>query len=91
VLAGTVQQMGTRSTKYGDKPVMVVKGRDGNLVTVWLHAVLKREVDKHDTRAGDIVAIKYLGKHPEKGYHRYNFNCQHPPVSTDSSQTGKGD
>ena len=57
VLVGTVHQMGKRSTKYGDKRVMVVMGRDGNLVTVWLHAVLKREVDKNDTREGDVVAL----------------------------------
>lgn len=67
-------------------PVLTLKQADGVYRGVrGYHQVLRNELEKVDPQIGDTVAIKYLGKLPNKAktgsYHGYKVRVAHGEVA----------
>lgn len=78
ILVGQVLSKGSIAGQYGPMPTALLKCKDGSLVTVLLATVLLGQFREADVQPGEKVAIQYLGRHPEKGYHRYLFGVNRP-------------
>ena len=71
-LIGVVTDLSSRTGEYGSYPIVTVRDDDGNEWAVHaFHEVLANEFARIAPKVGDRIGIKYAGKHPERGYHRY--------------------
>ncbi len=69
----TIEDISEHDAGYGKYPI-VEGADDATQSTVVVHAfhdVLKSELAKLAPTIGDTIVLRYDGKHPEKGYHRY--------------------
>jgi hypothetical protein len=74
-LVGTVLSITERESNYGGTyPLLVVATDDGRALDVHaFESVLLDELAKLRPRVGERIGIAYLGKHEERGYHRYRL------------------
>jgi hypothetical protein len=74
-LVGTVLAITERESNYGGRyPLLIVASDDGRAFDVHaFEAVLLDELAKLRPRVGERIGIAYLGKHAERGYHRYRL------------------
>jgi hypothetical protein len=73
-LTGVVIGLETRTTEYGEYPIVTVRTDDGtDFAFHAFHTVAKRELEKLQPRVGDWIGIAYHGPHTTKGYERYRI------------------
>jgi hypothetical protein len=71
-LIGTVTELSEREGSYGCYPIVTVATESGERLAVHaFHEVLANELARVAPKVGDIIGVKYAGKDPDKGYHRY--------------------
>lgn len=71
VIEGVVGKMGDTITDYGDQSYIELATGLGK-VTVWLNSILAEQVEKEDIKAGDSIAVKFIGfKNSKKGNRKY--------------------
>jgi len=80
ILVGFIDGYDTGHTAYGDVRTVVVTCEETNQkVTLWLTStVLLNLFQRHKPKPGERIGLKYLGKDPEKGYHRYHLVVDRP-------------
>jgi hypothetical protein len=78
-LVGTVTDIDTIATDYGESPLLIVETDDGDVYSVacW-HTVLKREVAKREPQVGDRIGIKYFGVRDGQNYEYYKLVLERP-------------
>ncbi|MGB9878352.1 MAG: hypothetical protein ACPLGZ_00045 [Candidatus Pelagibacter ubique] len=81
VLEGTVKDIGTTITSFGESDYIDVITDQNQIVTVWMNSVLKHLIKKEGVRKGDRIAIEFLGvrssKTKKKGYKDYILVVEH--------------
>jgi hypothetical protein len=71
-LVGTVTELTERDGTYGVYPIVTVRQSNGEELAIHaFHDVLQNELARIAPKHGDEIGVKYSGKDPEKGYHRY--------------------
>jgi hypothetical protein len=70
-LVGIVTDLSTRDGEYGTYPIVTVRSEEGELAAHCFHEVLANELARVAPKVGDHIGIKYAGKDPDRGYHRY--------------------
>lgn len=71
-LVGIVVDVSEREGNFGSYPIVTVRTAAGEELAVHaFHEVLANELARIAPKPGDEIGLKYLGKHPERGYHRY--------------------
>jgi hypothetical protein len=74
-IVGTVVRLDVADTEYGTQRIVVIDPGDGNLRSVWLlHDALLSQMRKLKPQAGDVIAIRYLGRQQSsngRSYHAY--------------------
>jgi hypothetical protein len=70
-LAGTVTDITARDGEYGRYAIVTLNTGDGEVALHCFHEVLANEFARIAPKVGDEVGVKYVGKDPDKGYHRY--------------------
>jgi hypothetical protein len=71
-LVGQVIDLTEREGNFGRYPVVTLRTDNGDEFAVHaFHEVLARNLAHVAPEVGDRIGIKYLGKHPERGYHAY--------------------
>jgi hypothetical protein len=66
-------------TEYGEVRTVVVADDNGDEHSVWLFTtVILNEFRKQRPKPGERIGLRYLGKHPEKHYHRYRLMVDRP-------------
>jgi hypothetical protein len=76
----------TRTTEYGEYPILTVRTDSGQDVAVHaFHTVLRRELEKLQPRVGDRIGIAYHGLHPTRGYERYRVVITRDTGGSDSA------
>lgn len=74
VLVGRVAHYDVGYGAYGPVRTVIVETDAGERVSVWLASVaLLGQFAQHKPKVGERIGLKYLGKHPERGYHRYRL------------------
>jgi hypothetical protein len=90
ILVGFLESYDIGYTRYGEvRTVMVAEENTGDKWSIWLSStVLLSLFDKHKPRPGERIGLKYLGKDPEKGYHKYRLLVDRPAEAQDFSALG---
>jgi hypothetical protein len=71
-LVGEVIGLTEREGNFGRYPIVTLRTDNGDEVAVHaFHDVLSRNLAQVAPGVGDRIGIKYLGRHPERGYHAY--------------------
>ena len=70
-IVGEVTTLSEREGAYGRYPIVTVRTQDGERAIHAFHEVLANELARIAPKVGDKIGVKYLGKHPERSYHRY--------------------
>jgi hypothetical protein len=71
-IIGEVVDLSEREGKFGVYPIVTLRQDDGTELAVHaFHDVLANELGRIAPSPGDVIGIRYMGKHPEKGYHQY--------------------
>jgi len=74
ILVGKVLHYDKGYTPYGEVRTCIVEQDDGERVSLWLSTtVLLDQFKRLRPRIGERIGLKYLGKHPDLGYHRYRL------------------
>lgn len=74
VLVGKVVRYDRGFTMYGEVRTVTIERDNGERVAVWLSStVLLNEFAKQKPKPGERIGLKYLGMHPDRGYHRYKL------------------
>ena len=68
---GVITDVTTRDGGYGEYLIVSLKTGGGEVAVHAFHEVLRAELARIAPKPGDEIGIRYLGKHPEKGYHSY--------------------
>jgi hypothetical protein len=79
-LVGVVRRYDQGQSMYGPVHTVIVEREGlGELVSVWLSStVLLALFRQHRPKVGERIGVRYLGKHPEKGYRRYVLLVDRP-------------
>lgn len=79
-LVGTVRRYDVGQSAFGPvHTVIVEREASGEFVSVWLSStVLLSLFQQHRPKVGERIGLRYLGKHPEKGYRRYVLLVDRP-------------
>ena len=82
ILVGTVEQYAQGHTQYGAIRTVIVRDEEtGETVSIWLSSTVLLDVFRRERPAiGERIALKYLGKHPTRGYHRYHLIVDREPA-----------
>jgi hypothetical protein len=70
-IVGIVTDLSSREGEYGTYPIVTVRGDDGERALHCFHEVLANELARIAPKVGDQLGVKYVGRHPERGYHIY--------------------
>jgi hypothetical protein len=71
-LVGAVVALNEREGPFGSYPIVTIRTPEGReLAAHCFHEVLASELARLAPAVGDEIGVKYLGKHPERGYHQY--------------------
>ena len=70
-IVGTVTDLTSREGEYGTYPIVTLNTGDREVALHCFHEVLANELARIAPKVGDRVGVKYVGKDPDKGYHRY--------------------
>lgn len=91
ILVGVVVEYDQGHTAYGPVRTVIIAGEDGRRVSLWLSStVLLQLFQRHQPKPGERIGLKYLGKDPDKGYHRYRLLVDRP-VTLELSPLGGED
>jgi hypothetical protein len=73
ILVGRVVGYDTITGQYSPCRAAIVEREDGSgRVTVWLSALVLQDLfAKQQPEVGEQIGLRYLGKHPAKGYKRF--------------------
>jgi hypothetical protein len=82
ILVGFIESYDVGHTSYGEvRTVIVAEEETGRKLTLWLTStVLLNLFQRHKPKPGERIGLKYLGKDPEKGYHRYHLVVDRPAM-----------
>jgi hypothetical protein len=75
-IIGELADVGERDGGYGPYPVLTLATDDGARTVHAFHEVLRNELAKLAPQIGERIGIKYVGKHPERGYHQYRLRAE---------------
>src|SRR5215471_17069616 len=80
ILVGVVQRYAQGPTPYGwVHTVLVTEERTGDVWSLWLSStVLLQQFQQQRPHPGERIGLKYQGKDPEKGYHKYRLVVDRP-------------
>jgi hypothetical protein len=70
-LVGIVTDLSVRDGEYGQYPIITIRSEEGEFAAHAFHEVLANELARVAPKVGDHLGVKYVGKDPDKGYHRY--------------------
>jgi hypothetical protein len=93
-IAGTVVRLDMGETEYGPQKIVVVDPGDGNPRSIWLlHDALLSQMKKLKPQAGDVIAVRYLGRQQSgsgRSYHAYTVTSDRdqPQFAWDSKAAG---
>ena len=73
-ITGRLERVSQHNAGYGVYPVLEIATESETVTVHAFHDVLKAELVQHAPKIGDTLTIRYDGKHPEKGYHRYRVD-----------------
>ncbi|HOP78928.1 MAG TPA: hypothetical protein PLZ21_00005 [Armatimonadota bacterium] len=75
ILVGILRSYTRASNNFGTCHVANVEDEQtGQIVSVWLSSTVLLDLFRqHHPKRGERLGIKYLGKHPEKGYRLYRL------------------
>jgi hypothetical protein len=74
ILVGKVLHYDKGFSLYGEVRTCIVEQDDGERVSLWLNStVLLDQFKRLRPRIGERIGLKYLGMHPERGYHRFKL------------------
>src|SRR5215213_5893131 len=91
-LVGVVVDVTEREGNFGRYPIVTLRTADGEELAVHaFHEVLQGELAKVAPKPGDELGIRYLGKHPERGYHRYRVRRAGDTAEVDWGRYGGGE
>lgn len=62
MLIGTILEIGTATSTYGEYPLIVVDADGGPVAVHAFHSVLRNELKRLSPSEGDRLGIKYLGR-----------------------------
>jgi hypothetical protein len=78
-LVGRLVRYGTAPGVYGPVRTAIVERDSGDRLTIWLSSqVLLALFEEQAPQVGERIGLKYAGRHPEKGYHRYALLVDRP-------------
>jgi hypothetical protein len=82
ILVGFIVSYDVGHTPYGEvRTVMVAQEDTGRKVSLWLSSTVLLDLfQRHKPQPGERIGLKYLGKDPEKGYHRYRLVVDRPEL-----------
>lgn len=75
-LIGTILRYDRATTRRGEEALIVIvrdEEHDEDRSVWLLHHVLLREFAEQRPKVGETIGLKYFGKDPEKGYHRWSL------------------
>src|SRR5438309_67877 len=88
-LVGVIRSYGEAQGKYGPCRTAVIQRDEGAKVSLWIAStVLLDAFRKAKPKVGERIGIRYLGKHPEKGYNRFALVVDRPETETDFAPLG---
>jgi hypothetical protein len=99
-LVGRILRYSQGQTMYGPCHTVILHKDDGSRVSVWLSStVLLSQFREQKPKVGERVGIRYLGKHPDKGYKRFALlvdrgeaqETDFSPLGGESDPEGSGD
>lgn len=72
-IVGKILRYSEGPTTYGPVRTVILERDNGEgLISVWLSStVLLNKFKAAQPKEGERIALRYLGKHSEKGYHQY--------------------
>lgn len=89
VLVGTVERYDIGQTQYGPVRTCTIRTDQGERLAIWLSTtVLLDQFRRERPKPGERIGVKYLGKHPEHGYHRYRLIVDRPQQEADFDPLG---
>lgn len=92
-LAGIVQEIRMRPTKFGPVPVMTIVDGIGSSCSLWLvHTVLRNEMYRQQVVEGEFVYVRWEGKRQPEGdgaaYDAYTVRVDRPESRFDWALAG---
>lgn len=66
ILEGEVTAMGSTITSAGEGEYVDIRTVDGETFTVFINAILEKQIDVEEVKEGDRIAIQFLGRVPSK-------------------------
>jgi hypothetical protein len=85
ILVGSILDYDKYHGQFGPTPIVVVKEeKSGTVYNVRRPAMLDSQFTEKNPPVGARIGIRYFGKHPDKGYHRYKLmvDAPEPPPQT---------
>jgi hypothetical protein len=70
-VAGIVVDQSEWDAGFGRYPILTLRTEEGEIAIHAFHEVLQSELARIAPKEGDLLGVKYVGKDPDKGYHRY--------------------
>ena len=88
-LVGVTIGLETRTTEYGDYPIVTLRTDEGrDFAFHAYHTVARRELEKLQPKVGDRIGIAYHGPHPTRNYERYRIVIARATGGDDESTSG---
>jgi hypothetical protein len=88
-LVATVRKYSTGMGTYGECRTVILERPDGSRVSLWLSSVVLLSLfEREKPRIGERIGLKFLGKHPVKGYKRFSLLVDRPEQALDFSPLG---
>jgi len=71
-IVGEFVRLESGHTAFGDSKIVILKGRDDVERSIWLlHSVLRNEFARQRPKAGELVAVRHLGRKQGAGGNDY--------------------
>lgn len=89
MLIGRIIRYSEGPGRFGPVRTAIIERDDGTRASLWLSSmVLLDQFNRERPRVGERVGVKYLGKHPQKGYHRFTLVVDREEPAPDFSPLG---
>lgn len=72
ILAGEICGLKPQTGPFGQGYLLLVRQESGEIVSLWLTAYLKAQLESYKAQPGDVVGIRYLGRGTSKTGKQYN-------------------
>jgi len=88
-VSGIVRRYSVGTGQFGSVRTCILEKANGERVSLWLNStVLLSLFERERPKVGEQIGIKYLGKHPDKGYKRFALLVDRDEQEPDFSPVG---